>query len=41
LLEGDYSDGRRVVNFRDINDVKAKEKNLQQVIKNWISLIEK
>ena len=41
LLEGDYTDGRRIVNFRDINDVKAKEKNLQQVIKNWISLIEK
>ena len=33
LLEGDYKDGRRLAIFTDMKDVKAKEKNLQAVIK--------
>ena len=41
LLEGDYKDGRRLVIFKDNNDVKAKEEALQKVIKTWISLVEK
>ena len=32
-VEGDYKDGRRLVIFTDMKDVKAKEKNLQTVIK--------
>jgi hypothetical protein len=41
LLEGDYKDGRRLVIFKDINDVKAKEKALRKVLKGWLALVEK
>jgi hypothetical protein len=40
LLEGDYKDGRRLIIFKDLKDVKAKEKNLQAVIKKWLTLID-
>lgn len=36
LLEGDYKDGRRLIIFKDMKDVKAKEKALQAVIKEWL-----
>src|SRR6187549_1744376 len=35
LLEGDYKDGRRITVFKDMDDVKAKQKALQNVIKEW------
>ncbi len=41
FLEGDYKDGRRVVYFKDLEDVKSKENALRQVIKTWLSLVEK
>ena len=41
LLEGDYKDGRRLVVFKDMKDVKAKEKALRKVIKDWLTLIDK
>jgi hypothetical protein len=41
LLEGDYKDGRRVVVFKDMEDVKSKEKALQYVIKEWLKQVEK
>jgi hypothetical protein len=41
LLEGDYKDGRRLAIFKDIDDVKAKENALQNVIKTWLTLVEK
>lgn len=41
LLEGDYKDGRRLVNFKDMKDVKSKEKALRKVIKDWLKLVEK
>jgi hypothetical protein len=41
LLEGDYKDGRRLIIFEDLPDVKAKEKNLQLLIKKWLALVEK
>src|SRR5580765_4635631 len=31
LLEGDYKDGRRITIFKDLKDVKAKEKSLQVI----------
>jgi len=40
LLEGDYKDGRRIVIFKDLKDVKAKEKFLRQVIKDWLKLVD-
>ncbi len=39
LLEGDYKDGRRIVIFKDMADVKAKEKILKGVIKKWLKLV--
>lgn len=41
LLEGKYTDGRRIVTFKDLDDVKAKENDLRTVIKKWLSLVEK
>ena len=41
LLDGDYKDGRRITIFKDMKDVKSKEKLLQAVIKKWLSLVEK
>ena len=41
FLTGDYKDGRRIVVFKDIADVKSKEKNLQKIIKDWLELVER
>ncbi|MCE7043896.1 DUF1801 domain-containing protein [Dyadobacter sp. CY312] len=41
LLEGAYADGRRTVVFKDIDDVRSKEKLLQNVIKEWLDAVEK
>lgn len=41
LLEGNYADGRKIALFKDLNDVKSKEKALQTVIKDWLKLIDK
>ncbi len=41
LLEGEYKDGRRLLIFKDISDVKTKENALQSIIKTWLTLIEK
>lgn len=40
LLEGDYKDGRRLIVFKDMKDVMAKEKALRKVIKGWLKLVE-
>ena len=40
LLEGSYTDGRRIVNFEDAEDVKAKEDSLRKVILEWLSKVE-
>jgi hypothetical protein len=41
LLEGDYKDGRRLIIFKDMDDVISKKKALQKVIKDWLSLVDK
>jgi hypothetical protein len=41
LLTGDYKDGRRITVFADMKDVKAKEKMLQKIIKDWLKLVDK
>ena len=41
LLEGDYTDGRRIVNFKDAEDVQARAESLRKVIKEWLALVEK
>ncbi len=40
MLEGDYTDGRRMVKIKDLADLKTKEKELKKVIKAWIKLID-
>ena len=41
LLEGDYKDGRRLIIFKDLDDVLSKKNDLQLAIKEWISLVDK
>jgi DNA polymerase III sliding clamp (beta) subunit (PCNA family) len=41
LLEGDYTDGRRLIIFKDMDDVLSKKKDLQEAIKEWISVVDK
>jgi hypothetical protein len=41
FLTGNYADGRRLVVFTDLADVKSKEIVLQKVILDWLKLIEK
>lgn len=41
LLTGDYKDGRRLITFTDMKDVKAKEKALQKIIKDWLKGVDK
>jgi hypothetical protein len=41
LLTGDYKDGRRITVFEDMKDVKAKEKSLRKIIKDWLKLVDK
>ena len=41
LLEGKYTDGRRLISFKDMDDVKKKEVDLRWVIKEWLALVEK
>jgi len=41
LLTGDYADGRRIVVFKDIEDVRLRKSDLQFVIKEWLKLVDK
>lgn len=41
LLEGEYTDGRRMASFRNMDDVTARGKDLQKVIKQWLKLVDK
>lgn len=41
LLEGDYADGRRLAHFRNLKEVKEKEKHLVGILKKWLSLLDK
>lgn len=41
LLEGDYTDGRRVINLLNLEDIKQKEVLLKETIKEWLTYVEK
>ena len=41
ILEGNFTDGRRIINFKDMDDIKAKEQKLRNAITEWLKLIEK
>ena len=40
LLEGSYTDGRRMITLKSINDLEEKKDRLQQVIKQWLAEVE-
>lgn len=41
ILEGDYKDGRRMITFSNLEEVKSKAKDLQTVVKLWLNQVEK
>jgi hypothetical protein len=41
ILEGNFTDGRRVINFQNLNDIKQKETKLREAIKEWLTLVDK
>jgi hypothetical protein len=41
LLEGDYKDGKRLVFFHDMKEVKSKQAVLQRAIRKWLKLLDK
>ena len=41
VLEGDYKDGRRLIIFKNLIDVKSKEKSLRNIVKDWLKLVDK
>jgi hypothetical protein len=41
ILEGNYTDGRKLLKIKDLKDAKWKKNALQNAIRDWISKIEK
>ena len=41
ILEGSYTDGRRLVTFNNLDDVDTKKKDLQKVVEEWLMLIDR
>ncbi len=40
ILEGSYEDGRRMIYFESLEDIKLKEQQLKDTIKEWLSLVD-
>lgn len=41
LLEGDYKDGRRIISYTSIDDIKKSEAALKKIIKQLLKLMDK
>ncbi len=41
LMEGKYTDGRRLIRFKDLEDVRKKKDALINVLRDWLALVEK
>lgn len=41
ILEGSYTDGRRMVTIKNMEEAERKEKPLKKVIKDWLKLVDK
>jgi hypothetical protein len=41
ILEGNYTDGRRMVTIKNMDDLKEKGKGLRAAIKEWLKQVEK
>ncbi len=40
ILEGNYTDGRRLITINNLNDAKNKASDLREALTEWIGLIE-
>ncbi len=40
ILEGKYTDGRRTITFKNIEDIQARSAALKEIITNWITTID-
>lgn len=41
LLEGNYSDGRKIATIKNLEEAKSRQKDLENAIRNWMDQIEK
>lgn len=41
LMEGNYTDGRKLIRLKDLEDVKTKKDALINVLRAWLALVEK
>lgn len=41
VLEGNYTDGRRMISIKNLDDLRSKETEIVNALKEWISLIDK
>jgi hypothetical protein len=41
ILEGNYTDGRRLVKIIDVADLNNKEESIKVIVSEWLKLIEK
>jgi uncharacterized protein YdeI (YjbR/CyaY-like superfamily) len=41
ILEGKFKDTRKIVKFTSLDEVKSKKKDLQDVIKDWLKLVDR
>ncbi|MBP6185634.1 MAG: DUF1801 domain-containing protein [Saprospiraceae bacterium] len=41
VLEGNYTDGRRLIPFKTKEEVAARKNDLQRVIRQWLELVER
>lgn len=41
ILEGNYTDGRRLCTFNNMEDLEKKGKELQEVTRQWLTLVDK
>lgn len=41
LLQGDYTDGRKLALFYSLDEVTSKAKTLQKLLKKWVKLVDK
>lgn len=40
ILEGTYTDGRRMITFTDLADILQKENELRSALKEWLTLVD-
>jgi hypothetical protein len=41
LLEGSFTDGRKMITLRSLADAESKAKDLQQVVSAWLKLVDR